>query len=98
MTSVPSIDLADLSGVDPSEHYKLGLDGEGNWWELSARGPAWLVPFRRELAWWLMQLAGWVDPWELRETDEKVPVYDIRDWCAEHPVGSERGTPSCSSS
>ena len=98
MSAAPSLDLSDLSGVDPKACYKLGLDGEGtNWYELYAKGPAWLVPFRRELAWWLMQVAGWVDPWELRETDEKVPVYDIRDWCAEHPVDS-RGIPSCSSS
>ena len=92
MTAIPTIDLADLGGVDPKARYKLGLGGEGtNWYELYAQGPMWLVPFRRVLARLLMQLALWIDPWELRETDEKVPVYDIRDWCAEHPVG-RKGT------
>jgi len=92
VTAIPTIDIGNLSQVDPNERYKIDLCGEGaNWYELYAQGPTWLVPFRRVLAPLLMQLALWIDPWELRETDEKVPVYDIRDWCAEHPVG-RKGT------
>ena len=86
------IDLSNLSQVEPKETYKLDLCGgeDAHWFELRARGPAWLLPIRSWLAKRLMGLSAWLYPWELRETDEKVPVYSIFDWCAEHPIGEYR--------
>ena len=142
-----TLDLSDLSGVDPKQSYKVDLFGgedamwyelcarspacliplridlsellaslalcvnpwelqetdrkvpiysildlecpvneDANWYILGMRGPVWLARCRRWLWWPILLLSNWVHPWHLEQTDEKVPVYDIRDWCAEHPV------------